>query len=186
MRKRNRGGMRFVIAALLLLSAATVGIWLAVRQQSSNSASTDAGMSETGSGSVLAEVPTQGVADANQKQIEPGLDAGTVADSGTHATTHADRSPKHRGLNPEQQRRLAELLAHSRAARGKKLLTQQSNAQAALRIDPKHREARFLYGEALVLSGYPDLGCAQLKRVRRHGPALKAAKSAKCEWASGD
>ncbi len=149
---RKRG---LVIGVVALAVVGTIGTAVGVAMsRGSRSASRSASLA----GAVMprdaavAQVPTDATA------VEATGDAAVAAvgaDAGT-PTPIARKSPA------EEHVRQAEA-----AQRSGNLLRQLSEADLALRKDPRHPRAKFLLGDALIRSGDTTRGCAYLRSVKR-------------------
>jgi aminoglycoside phosphotransferase (APT) family kinase protein len=72
------------------------------------------------------------------------------------------------------------LAAAEAARRAGKALTQLAEADAALALEPGNVRARYLVGDALLVSGDTPRACAEFARIPRYAAARKAMESVGC------
>jgi serine/threonine protein kinase len=187
-RERRSRGLGLVIGAVVVVGVIVAAVVIAATKRGGGGSDVGRGSASTSSGvGKTVEVAPQdaGVGSATPAGSGSGTGSGTrtQAGSGTgdpHPLAgpgSASGSGKLRPVNIEVARHV---MAAEQARREHKTLRQFSEADAALRLDPHSARARFLRGDALVVSGDLDQGCKDLHALGKSQGAVERATSAGC------
>jgi tRNA A-37 threonylcarbamoyl transferase component Bud32 len=125
------------------------------------------------------DAPTTAAAgDAGPEVANGATPAAPDAGNGTGTGSGSGRPQPVARPRPIDQRKLREHLDASRAARSAgKLIAQLSQADLALEISPRDRDALFLRADALLSAGDKVRGCKEMKRLRGAQSAERAAQA---------
>jgi eukaryotic-like serine/threonine-protein kinase len=164
---RRRAGMIIMLLALAAFGATAGALVL----RSSGSAS--------GSASITADATAPPPRDAARPK--PRTDAAAPASVVDAAPAPMPPADAHVARPPATASGAAEHLKNAEeAARSGNLLRQLSEADLALRADPRNMRAKYLLADALLSSNDLEKGCAYLRQLAHYPPARSRAQAAGC------
>jgi len=154
-----------------------VAVGLSVQRSGPRAAST------TGPAPAVAAVPADAGAGAGKVTEEP-VDAGPRGislDAAATAAPPAPHTPRNHAAPPVHSAAADEYLRNAEDAyQSNNVLRQFTQADFALRANPRSARARYLVGDALIKSGDLDRGCSYLAPIKQL-PAVRArARAAGC------
>lgn len=164
---RRRAGLLIMLLALAAFGA-TAGV-LVFRSSGSGSGSA----SITADAAATAPPRDAGRAKVRADAAVAVIDAAPAAPPAP-ADAHVARPPP--AANPAAEH----LKNAEEAARSGNLLRQLSEADLALRADPRNMRAKYLLADALLSSNDLEKGCAYLRQLAHYPPARSRAQAAGC------
>jgi serine/threonine-protein kinase len=172
---RSRRGLWLAVGALIVLGLIGAAIVLATRERGSKSGGLSVGVGggDSGSGSASGS-PTLTLTPTPTPTPTPAQDGG-IGDAAGDAPRPVIAVPPH--ANPDLARHIT---AAEEAGRNHKWLTELSEADAALQLDPHNVRATLLAAEAELGSGDLDHGCKYLHQLGRNAIARARAHQAGC------
>jgi eukaryotic-like serine/threonine-protein kinase len=165
--RRRRGAL--VALALALAAFAAVAVVIVASRSSSPSTS------------ITADAAAPARPDAGRR-TKPRVDAAAVVPRAPDDAAAPPAPADARAPTPPRPSSTAQehLKNAEEAARSGNLLRQLSEADLALRADPRNLRAKYLLADALLLSGDLEKGCGYLRQLTRYPPARSRAKAAGC------
>jgi len=184
--QRPRRGLYVWLGGVAIASLIGLAVGVAIRTAASRSTASSP-EAHAVAGAVVIDAGRADVGPGDAARVASPADAGAVAPPGDAATPAvappgdaATPAPVHvsapvRNTAAEEHLRNAE-----DAFRGDKPLKQLSEADLALKANPRSVRAKFLLGDALIKSGDLDRGCTYLHALKRNQVAHDRAREAGC------
>jgi serine/threonine-protein kinase len=173
--RARRRGVWIAIAIAAAAVVATIVIATAARRDRRGTAGA---VIDAGAGAAIAQGDLRGAIDAGI-----GAGAGAIVASVEDAQPASPDAaiPTHPGSGAVRPSDAAAYIAAAEAARAAgNHIKQLTEADLAVRKDPRNAEARFLLGDALIAGGDIQNGCEYLRSVRRLPKAKAALAAAGC------